>query len=612
MHPTLLPSSRPTILAALLVAVVVAAGAPAAATSGAPTREGALGTLAWSVRTDGPIRSTPLVEDGFVYVGGTDGTLHALELESGCVRWRYHAGAPLPSAPVGSGERILIRDRDGTLHAVRRADGAADWTLPTGPEPQLPWGLEGWDYVLPAPTVAGDRILFPGGDGHLYALEADGGRILWHFDTGARLRARPTVADGVVYFGDGAGTFRALTLADGAELWSFRTEGFGTDAAAAGFDRRQIYAAARVRDGVVYFGSRDAKVYALDAATGAPLWSVDDGTSGWVIATPTLGADRLFVARSSSTRVRALDPRNGSEVWSRLAGSPVFGTPLLIGDQLVVATGSGMLLGLDAASGDERWRYGIGSAIWAEPSVGAGRLVVGADDGRVYAFELADRSAPRLAVFWDDELVDVSGLGGRAAHEGIADWFESRGYARLDRAGLEAFVRSRERDGAPSAIVFAMDGWPTAAAADGALLRTYLDAGGRVVWLGRPPRIVRRDSDGSPLGLDREAPAELLELSFARLVGDRRPVFPTADGRSRGLTSFWIGGPNLAPGSGVTVLGADTTGLPVAWERAWPGATGGTFVQLYPTNDGARLDEIRRVVEHGIFRSPATRQRVAH
>ena len=76
----------------------------------------------------------------------------------------------------------------------------------------------------------------------------------------------PAVANGVVYVGSGDYNVYALDAATGAKLWSYHTGG-------------AVYSSPTVANGVVYVGSYDYNVYALNAATGAKLWSYH--TDGW-------------------------------------------------------------------------------------------------------------------------------------------------------------------------------------------------------------------------------------------------------------------------------------------------------------------------------------------
>jgi hypothetical protein len=80
-----------------------------------------------------------------------------------------------------------------------------------------------------------------------------------------------------------------------------------------------------------------------------------------------------------------------------------------------------------------------------------------------------------------------------------AAYFADLGYLPLDADSLPAFLSARIADSIPSAVVFAMDVVPHAAepiAADTVLIRRYLNAGGKIVWLGSPMGSVFRDSSG--------------------------------------------------------------------------------------------------------------------
>jgi outer membrane protein assembly factor BamB len=83
--------------------------------------------------------------------------------------------------------------------------------------------------------------------------------------------APPAVANGVVYVGSGSsnGDFSpaavyALNASTGATLWSYTTGGL-------------VFGSPAVANGVVYVGSVDSNVYALNAGTGAKLWSYSIG-----------------------------------------------------------------------------------------------------------------------------------------------------------------------------------------------------------------------------------------------------------------------------------------------------------------------------------------------
>ncbi len=594
-----------------IVALLALGAGPASGSYPSTTGATVLGAMQWSFLTQGPVRSSPVVSGDRVLVASTDGSLYGLAIDSGRQLWRYEAGVSIVSTPTVAGARAYFMDRDNRIHAVDVGSGRRIWRRETGPDLPLNWGLEGWDYGMGSLVLAGDTLYVGSGDGAIYALRPTDGELIWRVQTGGRVRATPTVDGDTLYIGDADGVFHALDRATGRARWRLETDGHELDSESAGYDRRQIYSSAAVHDGSVYFGSRDAQVYALDATTGALRWQADDGTSAWVIAAPVVHAGRLLVTRSSSTRIRALALDTGDAVWSQRTGDLLFAPAVPMPRGILVAGGSGLLVAYDG-DGEEQWRYGLGAGIWSAPAQSDGFLYVGSDDGAVRAFRLQDEPAPTLHVFADEDVAKNSSLGARPGHAAVVDYFAARGYQRLDAATLPAFMEARVVDGAPSVVVFAVDGANEAMADNGgvSLLRRFLEAGGRVVWLGHAPGVWDTDAEGRIVGLNRVRPGELLDVDHSNYNTDRYGVWPTAEGRRRGLRSWWMGGPRIVPSAGVEVLARDELGAAVAWTRNY-GDAGGMFTSLYPSTDPRRLDEIRAVAEYGIFRSPAAQHHEA-
>jgi outer membrane protein assembly factor BamB len=567
-----------------------------------------LGAVAWRFETGAAVRSSAALLEGTLYVGSSDHHLYAIDADTGNEVWRFAAGAAVTSSPAVDEERVVFADRDHTVYALARDDGSLRWKVETGADLPLPWGHEGWDYFTASPTLLGDRVLVGSGDGNLYALDVRGGSERWRFTAGARVRTTPAVAGDTVLFGDSAGMFYAIELSTGALRWRFETVGHTLTAADVGFDRRQIYSSAAVHDGVAYFGSRDALLYAVDIATGEELWRSGDGTSAWVISSPAVRDGRVYSARSSSTAVRALDARDGSEIWKLATGGAVFSSPVVAGQTVYLGNGSGWVMALDADDGSERWRYRTGGGVWATPLVDGRRLYVGSDDGFVYALEHTDGAQPRRAVFWEEDGVRFSSLGLGPGQRRILNHFERYGYETLSAATLGDFLRARIEDGVASVVVFAMDHLPEEVVEgplETALYRRYLDAGGKIVWMGAPPSFYVFDEEaGQVTGLDPQPATAITGVDAADYRSDVYPVRPTATGRRWGLRSSWVGMGGFDAAQVDAVLAVDELGRAACWARSYGGPEGTGFVFIRPAFDNRDLDEIRAVAEYGVMRTP--------
>jgi outer membrane protein assembly factor BamB len=98
---------------------------------------------------------------------------------------------------------------------------------------------------------------------------------------------------------------------------------------------------------VVYFGSNDGKIYALNAATGAFKWSYT--ANGNVASSPAI-ADGLVFVGSDDHKLYVLNASNGDVIWSYATGDMVVSSPavaygvVFVGsyDHMVYAFGSSL------------------------------------------------------------------------------------------------------------------------------------------------------------------------------------------------------------------------------------------------------------------------------
>jgi outer membrane protein assembly factor BamB len=561
------------------------------------------GGVAWRFETGSTVRSSPALVDGTLFVGSSDGFLYALEAETGRAVWRYDAESPIASSPAVANGVVLVGSRDGVLHGVSASDGTPRWTLETGPDLPLAWGYEGWDYLMSSPVLFGGLAYWGSGDGFIHAVDPQTGNQRWTFDTGGRVRSTPAISEGLLVVGNSDGFVFALDAESGSEQWRFETAGASMNSAEYGFDRVQVSASPAISDGVIYLGSRDAYLYALDVRDGSVLWTFEEGGTSWIITTSAVTSDRVFSARSGSGNIRAVDRENGTEIWNFQAGAYVYSSPVVVGNTLYIGQGDGDFSALDIDSGEERWNYRTGAAVYSTPLVHEGRIYVGSDDGFLYAFSAAADHAMERAVFFDEGHRLGATFGQTDSHLPARDHFVNNGYTLLDAPGLESFMQARIADGGPSVVVFAMDVIPeavqTAQEEGTSLFRRYLNAGGKVVWMGYPPGYLTRDLEsGASLGMDRSAPTVLTGVDFDAYLGDSYGVTPTEEGRRWGLSSRWVGGGSTLPHEVTRVLATDELGRAAAWVKNYGGQPGSGFVFLFATVSPGELASIQRVAEY--------------
>jgi outer membrane protein assembly factor BamB len=604
-----------------LVAVLVsfaAASVPAIAADppmfrGNLERTGAFGVptgrwlegVKWTFATEGPLRASAAFVGDLVLFGSGDGNLYAVEAATGKERWRAPLGGAVHSTPAVEAGRVFVASRKGGLFALDLATGKRIWRFAMGEDLENSWG---WDFWLSSPAVSRGIVYAGSGDGHLYAIDARSGKERWRFKTANRVRSSPAIADGVVYFGSRDGRIYALDAQTGKAKWTFEIDGFSIDSVKEGYDRLSINSTPSLSADGLFVGSRDGHEYALDRRTGKLRWKFGHKVTfvpgspevSWVDASPSLWRDLVLVGSSDGRTFHATRAATGEEAWRFSTASNVLSSAAVAGGIAFFGCEDSHLFALDAATGKELWRFRAGGPINASPAVAGNLVVVGSDDGKLYALATSDAARParpRGAVFWTDPGPWKWFKGDAAVRDDLA----SEGYEVLDGVGLARFFS--EADPAESVVVMASDRFPDDVVTEpfkDCLLRRYLAAGGRVVWLGILPHLVTIDSKtGKPTGTDQARSERLLEVRLAGALVDKIGSEATAEGRRWGLPAFWIGGFPASPRDVTTVLGLDEYGQASAWVKSFGGPPGSGFVRVWGREDApSDLAWLRAVAAH--------------
>jgi outer membrane protein assembly factor BamB len=132
-----------------------------------------------------------------------------------------------------------------------------------------------------------------------------------------------------------------------------------------------------VAGGTVFVGADDAKLYAVDAATGAVRWTATTGAA-IVLSSPAIADGRVFIG-SSDQKLYAFDASTGAQLWNTSTDAPI-GSPPTVADGVVYAA-SDKLYAFDPATGQVRWTADTGGPLlFSAPSVAGGKVYVGAFD----------------------------------------------------------------------------------------------------------------------------------------------------------------------------------------------------------------------------------------
>jgi eukaryotic-like serine/threonine-protein kinase len=317
----------------------------------------------WRFKTAGPVIASPAIANGVVFVGSSDGAFYAIDQRSGQQKWKVVLTNPISSSPAVSDGLVYFLCYDRGFYALSADTGEIKWMFATGGERRFEAaGLHGlspgaqniadpMDLYLSSPAVDHNRVYFGSSDGHIYALDATTGVLLWSFETGEVVHASPAVINGTVYIGSWDSYLYALDAETGRQKWRFKS---GEDPVI--HNQVGFQSSPALVDGTVYVGCRDGHVYAVDANTGKKKWDYSTSQS-WVNGTPAVRDGVVYVGTSDTHRFHALDARTGRLLFVFDAHALVFGSAAVAGALVYFGAFNGQLYALDSHTGKLAWQF---------------------------------------------------------------------------------------------------------------------------------------------------------------------------------------------------------------------------------------------------------------
>ena len=189
------------------------------------------------------------------------------------------------------------------------------------------WKVKTGGQVISSPVIVDDMLYVGSEDHKLYAINTTSGEVKWRYETGGAINSTPVVSHGKILFLSYDGFFYALNQMDGKLIWKFKTGGESKflvkDYYNGSFkpDFWDFYlSSAVVRDDMVYFGSSDTFVYALDIKTGKKIWQYK--TEASIHSSPAIYENSLIIG-SWDSNVYCLDAITGYEKWIFTTGKDI-------------------------------------------------------------------------------------------------------------------------------------------------------------------------------------------------------------------------------------------------------------------------------------------------
>jgi eukaryotic-like serine/threonine-protein kinase len=140
-----------------------------------------------------------------------------------------------------------------------------------------------------------------------------------------------TVSKGLVYANSKVGSNFAVHENNGTLSW---TDTIGP------LHNEDVSSQAVTDNGVLYVGSNDTNLYAINATTGVVLWKT--ATGGRIYSSPAFANGVVYVG-SIDGKIYAINGTTGAILWSYATGGPVYSSPIIVNGWLYCASADGKL-----------------------------------------------------------------------------------------------------------------------------------------------------------------------------------------------------------------------------------------------------------------------------
>jgi outer membrane protein assembly factor BamB len=302
---------------------------------------------------------SPVLQRTLVYVGNEAGDFSAFDAATGAVAWSDNLGSAIRDTAVVASGAVWVSDTySPSLVKLNAATGAVECSVPLA-------STELGSATVGTPPGGSETIYMGVNDlgtasGPIYAVDASTCRTDWKFTNYDRVAgtwdplsfATDKYGRALLLFGtaDPDSSVYAVDAVTGAKVWSFKTDSIPGDT------NTDVGAGVSVsppglngfRDGVAYVGGKNGYEYALDLTTGAVIWKFNfsvatGGTTPETKSTPAIvGGDIVF---GETTGVYDLNAKTGQPIWrwdDGTKGAEVLSAPAVVGPakQRVVAVTS--------------------------------------------------------------------------------------------------------------------------------------------------------------------------------------------------------------------------------------------------------------------------------
>jgi len=201
-------------------------------------------------------------------------------------------------------------------------------------------------------------------------MQSGGIKPLWSFKCEDEIRGTSAIFQGMLYVGSYDNNLYALNAADGKFQWKYPSDG-------------GIVSRPALFEGNIYVGSEDKRLHVISARSGKVVWTYY--TDGPIRSSPRIAEGHVFIG-SDDRYIHAVNLNTGRMVWRFEAADPVRSTPFVMNELVYVGCETGDYYAVDFR-GELKWRFRAKRAITSSTVGTAQSLYFSSVDGTLYSLD---------------------------------------------------------------------------------------------------------------------------------------------------------------------------------------------------------------------------------
>ncbi|MEW6215392.1 MAG: PQQ-binding-like beta-propeller repeat protein, partial [Nitrospirota bacterium] len=220
-------------------------------------------------------------------------------------------------------------------------------------------------------------------------------KLAWKYRAGKDPLMAPVVKNGIVYVGSADGCMYALDLWKGELIWKFQVDRVREDSIfwedldflPENKIINHIVTTACISKDKIFFGTIDGSVYALDIAQqGKPVWKINIGVDRLYSSPLYLDGKVLF--GSYAKKVHCLNSETGDILWEVNLDNKIYNAVTIKDRNLFVTTIDEKLYAIDIDSQQIKWKNELKAESWHTCCTDDENLYVAGVREAVYAFDI--------------------------------------------------------------------------------------------------------------------------------------------------------------------------------------------------------------------------------